>query len=130
MAALSARLAPTGASAGQTSKVVAKQAQNATLGRSVLTTTRGLTLYSLSAERPEGKVQVSFKGRPLYRFNGDSKAGDANGEGIKDVGTWHAAAISRLAPPPQPQNPYGYSWPRSTISSRSSNPMKSAPLSV
>lgn len=42
-------------------------------------------------KRPDGKHQVSFKGKPLYTFDGDSKRGDANGEGIKDVGTWHAA---------------------------------------
>ena len=42
-------------------------------------------------KRPDGKRQVTFKGKPLYTFEGDSKRGDANGEGIKDVGTWHAA---------------------------------------
>ena len=34
---------------------------------------------------------MTFEGRPLYTFDGDSKKGDANGEGFKDVGTWHAA---------------------------------------
>lgn len=43
-------------------------------------------------KRPDGKRQVTFEGRPLYTFDGDSKRGDAKGEGIKDVGTWHAAA--------------------------------------
>ncbi|HKZ12388.1 MAG TPA: hypothetical protein VJL81_00940 [Solirubrobacterales bacterium] len=42
-------------------------------------------------KRPEGKIQVTFKGLPLYTFDGDSKKGQANGEGFKDVGTWHAA---------------------------------------
>jgi predicted lipoprotein with Yx(FWY)xxD motif len=127
---------------------VAKQVQNATLGRTVLATTRGRTLYSLSAEtggrfictgaclstwhplvvpsgvkpagpvklgtieRPDGRTQVTFKGRPLYSFDGDSKLGDVNGEGIKDVGTWHAAATSKAAPTPEPQPqpepPYPY----------------------
>ena len=110
------------------SKRVVKQAQNATLGKTVLTTLAGRTLYTLSAEtggtfickrgclavwhplyvapgikptgpvklgaikRPDnGRRQVTFQGRPLYTFDGDSKAGDAKGEGIKDVGTWHAA---------------------------------------
>ncbi len=64
-------------------------------------------------ERPEGKTQVTYKGRPLYSFGGDSKAGEANGEGIKDVGTWHAAATSSKAAPqpepkPQPEPPYPY----------------------
>jgi predicted lipoprotein with Yx(FWY)xxD motif len=137
--ALAALLAPAAAIAGQSSKRVAGQAQNPTLGRTVLTTTKGLTLYSLSVEkrgkfictgaclstwhpltvpagvkpkgpvtlgtvmRPEGKIQVTFKGLPLYSFDGDTKAGDDNGEGIMDVGTWHAAAISKAASQPQPQ---------------------------
>jgi predicted lipoprotein with Yx(FWY)xxD motif len=135
-ALIAAGAAGAGASA---TKRVAKEAQNATLGKSILTTTKGRTLYSLSAEtrgrfictgsclsiwhplfvsrgvkptgpvklgtieRPEGKTQVTFKGRPLYSFGGDSKAGEVNGEGIMDVGTWHAAAVSKAAPQPQPE---------------------------
>ncbi|MFL5900762.1 MAG: hypothetical protein ACJ75S_06135 [Solirubrobacterales bacterium] len=43
-------------------------------------------------KRPDnGRRQVTFNGRPLYTFDEDTKAGDAKGQGIKDVGTWHAA---------------------------------------
>ncbi len=43
-------------------------------------------------KRPDnGMHQVTFDGKPLYTFDADNKKGDANGEGIKDVGTWHAA---------------------------------------
>lgn len=146
-------LAATAVTAGavaQGSKRVVKEAANATLGKTVLTTTKGRTLYSLSVEkngkfictgsclsiwhpltvpagvkpagpvklgtieRPEGGTQVTYKGRPLYRFGSDTKAGDANGEGIKDVGTWHAAtppqpkAEPAPQPQPSPENPYGY----------------------
>jgi predicted lipoprotein with Yx(FWY)xxD motif len=44
-------------------------------------------------ERPEGTLQVTFRGRPLYTFGGDKKAGQTNGEGVKDVGTWHAVRV-------------------------------------
>ena len=43
-----------------------------------------------------------LQGRPLYRFGGDTKAGEANGEGIKDVGTWHAASPPQKAAEPRP----------------------------
>lgn len=109
------------------SKTVVGEATAPSLHKTVLTNTKGLTLYSLSVEkngkfictgsctstwapllvaagttpkgpvklgtikRPEGKIQVTFKGLPLYTFDGDSKKGQAKGEGFKDVGTWHAA---------------------------------------
>jgi len=114
--------------AATTTKRVVKEANNPSLGKTVLTADNGLTLYSLSAEtngkfickgsclkdwhplvvakgvKPTGPVslgtikrpdngmrQVTFKGKPLYTFDDDKKKGDAKGEGIKDVGTWHAA---------------------------------------
>lgn len=112
----------------QTSKRVVSEANNPSLGHTVLIANNGLTLYSLSVEKngkfickgsclkdwhplvvaagvkPTGPVslgtvkrpdngmrQVTFEGRPLYTFDEDSKKGDAKGEGIEDVGTWHAA---------------------------------------
>jgi predicted lipoprotein with Yx(FWY)xxD motif len=47
--------------------------------------------------RPEGGVQVTYHGRPLYSFSGDTGPGQTNGQGIADVGTWGAAVI----PPPK-----------------------------
>jgi predicted lipoprotein with Yx(FWY)xxD motif len=41
-------------------------------------------------KRPEGKTQVTFKGMPVYTYAGDSRKGQANGEGLRDVGVWHA----------------------------------------
>jgi predicted lipoprotein with Yx(FWY)xxD motif len=61
--------------------------------------------------RPDGKTQVTFKGRPLYSFNGDAGAGEANGEGFKDVGTWHAAKVAGASTSPTPESeppPYPY----------------------
>jgi predicted lipoprotein with Yx(FWY)xxD motif len=150
---LAALLTPAAAGARQTSKVVAKKADNSVLGETVLTNTKGRTLYSLSAEmkgrfictaaclsiwhplivkdgvkpagpvklgtveRPDSRTQVTYKGRPLYGFGGDTKAGQANGQGIKDVGTWRAASIAKISPQPEPEpqpppnpypGPYGY----------------------
>jgi predicted lipoprotein with Yx(FWY)xxD motif len=110
----------------RSSKTVAGEAQATSLHKTVLTNTKGLTLYTLTGEtngkfictgaclkawppllvaagttpkgpvklgtikRPEGKTQVTFKGMPAYTFSGDSAKGQANGEGLKDVGVWHA----------------------------------------
>jgi predicted lipoprotein with Yx(FWY)xxD motif len=53
--------------------------------------------------RPNGPTQVTYRGKPLYTFSGDKKRGDANGEGLKDVGTWHAAVVgSATKAPTQP----------------------------
>jgi predicted lipoprotein with Yx(FWY)xxD motif len=150
-------LIPTGASAetatASATKQVAKESRNATLGKTILTTKAGRTLYSLSVEqhgkfictssclslwkpltvpagvtptgpvklgtvkRPDGRTQVTYKGRPLYHFTGDTKSGQVNGEGIKDVGTWHAAVVPNSqssepqpepAPNPNPYPPYPY----------------------
>jgi len=45
-------------------------------------------------KRPDGKMQVTYAGLPLYLFAGDSKAGDVNGQGLG--GLWHAIAPSGL----------------------------------
>jgi predicted lipoprotein with Yx(FWY)xxD motif len=114
---------------GSGPKRVAKAIRSA--DQSLLATTKGRTLYTLSAEghgkfictemsgctsiwipltvasgvvpqgpvklgtvhRPEGTVQVTFRGRPLYTYAGDKKPGQTKGEGLKDVGTWHAALV-------------------------------------
>jgi predicted lipoprotein with Yx(FWY)xxD motif len=54
-----------------------------------------------TVKRPNGTVQVTYNGEPLYTFSHD-KAGEANGQGIKDVGTWTAVstgASSAVATP-------------------------------
>ncbi|MGA9284013.1 MAG: hypothetical protein WBV85_01070 [Solirubrobacteraceae bacterium] len=41
-----------------------------------------------TVKRPDGTVQVTYKGTPLYTFTGDKQSGETKGQGIKDVGTW------------------------------------------
>jgi predicted lipoprotein with Yx(FWY)xxD motif len=61
-----------------------------------------------TVQRPNGAIQVVYKGEPLYTFVEDKKPGDVKGEGFKDVGVWHAASTSSkttTTTPPAP--PYG-----------------------
>jgi predicted lipoprotein with Yx(FWY)xxD motif len=46
-----------------------------------------------TVRRPEGRIQITYHGRPVYTFSGDSGPGQANGQGFKDVGTWGAVTI-------------------------------------
>jgi predicted lipoprotein with Yx(FWY)xxD motif len=43
--------------------------------------------------RPEGMIQITYRGQPLYTFASDKRRGQVKGEGLKDVGTWHAATV-------------------------------------
>src|SRR5947207_10301730 len=52
--------------------------------------------------RPNGQTQVTYRGKPLYTFSGDHKRGDANGEGFRDVGVWHAAVAGTSTKAPAP----------------------------
>jgi predicted lipoprotein with Yx(FWY)xxD motif len=47
-----------------------------------------------TTKRPGGTTQVTFKGMPLYTFVGDTKPGDAKGQGLKDFGVWTAVSPS------------------------------------
>ena len=63
-----------------------------------------------TVKRPTGKIQVAYRGAPLYRFVNDRKRGDIKGNGFKDVGTWRVVTVGRAqtsttsptttAPPP------------------------------
>jgi predicted lipoprotein with Yx(FWY)xxD motif len=140
--------ARSGSASGMTSQPAVGTANNATLHEKVLVNRKGLTLYSLSAERrgkfictdkgclsawtplivpkgttpsgvshlgtvrrPDGRVQVAYRGLPVYTFNGDQKPGDVKGNGFKDVGVWRPASPAPTATTasPQPNPNPGYS---------------------
>ena len=63
-----------------------------------------------TVRRPDGRIQVSYNGRPVYTFTGDHKPGDVKGNGFKDVGIWRPASpasSSAAAPAPSPYPGYG-----------------------
>jgi predicted lipoprotein with Yx(FWY)xxD motif len=43
-----------------------------------------------------GHLQVTYKGRPLYTYTGDTAPGQMNGEGL--LGTWYVATVSGSKP--------------------------------
>lgn len=58
--------------------------------------------------RRNGTWQVTLRGKPLYRYSGDTRSGQASGEGIQTFGgTWHAvtAVAAAATPTPSPAPP-------------------------
>lgn len=53
-----------------------------------------------TVKRPEGTVQVTYKGTPLYTFTGDQQSGETKGQDIKDIGTWSVITTSSTSTPP------------------------------
>jgi predicted lipoprotein with Yx(FWY)xxD motif len=48
-----------------------------------------------SVKRPDGAMQVTYKGHPLYTFSKDKDDGDAYGQGVKAFGaSWYVLAPS------------------------------------
>jgi predicted lipoprotein with Yx(FWY)xxD motif len=53
----------------------------------------GITASKLGTiKRPDGHLQVTYAGLALYRYSGDSKSGDAKGQGFQHV--WYAISPS------------------------------------
>ena len=58
-------------------------------------------------KRSDGSSQVALDGHPLYRYVGDKKPGDANGNGLNVFGgLWKTAGGSATSQPPS--RSYGY----------------------
>ena len=51
-----------------------------------------LTAALTVVKRPDGTQQVAANGQPLYRYAGDAKTGDTNGQGVG--GVWFALMAS------------------------------------
>jgi predicted lipoprotein with Yx(FWY)xxD motif len=61
----------------------------------------GVTASELGTiTRPGGTLQVTFEGIPLYRFAGDTAAGQTKGQGV--AGIWFVVTVSRPASSPTP----------------------------
>ncbi|HEX6680411.1 MAG TPA: hypothetical protein VF063_07175 [Gaiellaceae bacterium] len=51
-----------------------------------------------TTRRRDGRMQVTYRGHPLYRFSGDTKAGDTSGEGLTDFGgRWDPVSAAGVA---------------------------------
>jgi predicted lipoprotein with Yx(FWY)xxD motif len=48
-----------------------------------------------TVKRPDGRLQITYRGMPLYLFSGDTKAREVNGQGAG--GIWHAITPSGTA---------------------------------
>ncbi len=62
--------------------------------------------------RPDGSLQLTIRGLPVYRYSGDEARGEVNGEGIEAFGgIWHAVAAggaskpAPITPAPTPEYP-------------------------
>jgi predicted lipoprotein with Yx(FWY)xxD motif len=74
----------------------------------------GVTGTLATVNRPDGSVQVTYDGKPLYTFTDDGGSGQAKGNGVKDTFNdtdfvWRAAVASGAAPAGAPSTGgYGY----------------------
>jgi predicted lipoprotein with Yx(FWY)xxD motif len=73
-----------------------------------------------TVKRPEGTVQVTYKGTPLYTFTGDQQPGETKGQGIKDVGTWSVITTSSSSSGSTPSSTSSSSEPEKSSGGSSS----------
>ncbi|HEV3280247.1 MAG TPA: hypothetical protein VG032_01465 [Acidimicrobiales bacterium] len=88
----------------------------------------GVTASALATiMRPDGSLQVTFNGMPLYRFKGDTKPGDTMGQGV--AGSWSVVTASATpipststtaTPPPSTSPPTTPSSPGHSVAPQGS----------
>ena len=66
----------------------------------------GVTGALATFARPDGKLQVTINGLPLYYFAADTKAGDTTGEGVGDK--WFVATPDGALPSAAPSSAVSY----------------------
>jgi len=71
-----------------------------------------------TVRRPGGRLQLTARHRPLYRYAGDQRAGQATGEGLE--GTWFAAT-------PNGRHPAGAAGATGPANGTTTTPSTSAP---
>lgn len=61
-----------------------------------------------TTQRPDGSTQVTYNGHPLYTFQGDTKAGNTNGQGVNAFGAqWFALTAAGSTVTRQPSTSSG-----------------------
>jgi predicted lipoprotein with Yx(FWY)xxD motif/Ca2+-binding RTX toxin-like protein len=66
-----------------------------------------------TTRRRDGRLQVTYHGHPLYRFVGDTKAGETSGEGLTDFGgRWDPVSASGQAVHKDPMQFRGFKRPK------------------
>ncbi len=74
----------------------------------------GVTGQLGTLTRPDGTTQVTYGGKPLYAWQGDTKAGDVTGDGVDGFavatvgGAGSVPRASAAAPAPSSPGTYGY----------------------
>jgi predicted lipoprotein with Yx(FWY)xxD motif len=61
-----------------------------------------------TSPRSDGRPQITYNGHPLYRYQGDQKAGDTNGQGLTAFGGgWFALSATGTQVSGQPSSSSG-----------------------
>jgi predicted lipoprotein with Yx(FWY)xxD motif len=66
-----------------------------------------------TVQRPDGAMQVTYDGKPLYRFAEDTEPGKVTGDGVSDsfdgtAFTWHAVTTTGASTGDSSGRSYGY----------------------